>query len=238
MQPDPDDFTVFNRLLSEFVAQPEAAVLDPAFDWYRQGLTSTSVFGRFLAYYIAMESVVIAIKDREVTFGLTLPEETRAERKAWKEECIREKAKLLLDKDPIAFAQEAYFDCVVSLKRATAQILPLVFGQDHEYVKAVLEERDGHSLSSIRSGLAHGQLSLASPEHEGLVLSRVGEMARIAREFLKRLALRLKPNDTPPSWSAKHSFSVSSCDPRATLYATHEEAFPCKHWKIKPEWLD
>jgi hypothetical protein len=236
--PSKDDLDLFDSLLIRFPSSADAAILEASLDWYNRGLAAANVFVRFLSYYIAIESVATAIAAGQASLGLHFPTETKEQAIARRIECIRDKAAAMLDAQPLEFVTEAYFDCVGSLRRQTEQTLKLVFGDNHDYVKAVFIKKDGHSLSSIRSGIAHGSLSLLSTEAEALVAGRVGELARIAKEFLKRLVFNLTPADGVPTWSREHRFSASSCDPRATLVANTEKPFPCKDWRIRPEWCE
>ena len=134
--------------------------------------------------------------------------------------------------------EEAYFECVLSLKKKTRRIAELVFGEQHWSIGALFEKRNGHSLRDIRGKLAHGGFTLLERDHEQLVRARLPEMEQVAREFLVRLAMRLKPSDRLPTWSQRHRVSLSTSDPRSTLCTSTLDAFPQTDWRIQPEWSD
>ena len=238
-RPAEDDLALFDSLLRDFPSSDDAAVLYTALDWYTRALSANNIFSRFLSYYVAIESVATAMAEGSLQVGPPLPRETKAERRARRIKCIQERAAELLPVDPIRFAVEAY-GCVQGLSHRTRVALAAVFGDSHPYMAAMFDEsdRDGWSLNDLRNSIAHGTLSLLNPEDEALVSRRSGEVEQIAREFLARLIFKLREGSTVPSWSELHGFTVSSCDPRATLAATHPGLFPCKDWKIRPEWCD
>ena len=236
--PSDEDLDYVNLLLHAFPASEDAMVLDIAIDWFNHGKSSHNVFMRFLCYYIAIESVAIAITEGTADFGLSAPKVGRQEKRQAVKSCIEEKHNRLYSADPIRFTREAYFDCVVSLKKNTRRVAALVFGADHEYVRALFERDEGSSLSDIRGKLAHGGLTSVDSEHEGLVKGRVYEIERICKEFLTRLILRLKPSEPLPSWSQRHRSSMSFSDPRSTLSVTDERSLPTRDWRIRSEWCE
>jgi len=237
--PSYDDTHLINSFLRDFPTTDDAEVLDAALDWFRRGQASRNMFTAFLCYYIALENVALAVAEGEADLGLKYHRQNKAERKQKKLSCIREKYDLLYDSDPQAFVEEAYFECVVGLSKKTRRVAELVFGSTHPNIELLFKKgTDGHSLSSIRSVLAHGKFVLLDADDRKLVRRRVGEMARISKEFLTRIIFALKPDDPLPTWSRKFSDTLHFADPRSTNFVNDERLLANKDWRIRPEWCD
>ncbi len=237
--PSEQDMHVLDSLFRDFPATDDAILLDAAIDWYTRGKSSQNVLTAFLCYYVAIESVAVAIADGKADFGLGYRKGNKAERRQRRNTCIQEKHNQLYASDPARFVSEAYFECITGLKEKTRRVADMVFGKDHPYIKVLFEkEGESHSLSGIRSEVAHGGLALIDRDHERLVRKHIDEMARISKEFLTRIIFFLKPGDSLPSWSNRFRGSMHFGDPRATLFTTREDALPNSEWRIKPEWCD
>ena len=237
--PDEADTHLLNSLLKDFPQSEDAIILDAALDWYARGRASRNIFTAFLCYYIALESVAIAVANGDADFGLGYRKEGKAELRQSRLECIKEKYEALYTKAPVRFVEEAYFDCVVGLKKKTKRIIELVFGPKHPYLDLLFEKgADGHSLNSIRGELAHGGVTLMDRDHEKLVGNRLREIAEISKEFLTRLIFNLKPVDTLPSWSSRFTNPMNFTDPRSTMFVNNETLLVDKNWRIRPEWCD
>ena len=236
--PTKDDLQVLDSLLRNFPERSDAIILDYAIDWYNRGLSERSVFTRFLCFYIALESVAVAVTEGDADLGLAFSSRTKEEQAELRSRCIAEKYNELYAANPERFVREAYFDCVIGLNRRTRQIVELVFGTSHDYLDALFRKRDGHSLSEIRGMLAHGRLTLLDRDDEKLVRARLPEIARISREFLTRVIFLLKPADALPTWSQHHSFSMVASDPRMTMVISDIRMLPTKDWRIRPEWCE
>lgn len=237
--PTADDTHLINSLLKDFPDSEDAIVLDAAMDWYTRGRASQNVFTAFLCYYVAVESVERAVAEGKADIGLGYRKEGKAERRNARLECIRERHDRLYEVDPARFVGEAYFDCVVGLKEKTRRVAELVFGAGHPYLNLLFDKgADGHSLTSIRSELAHGGVTLMDRDHEKLVRGRLHELAKISKEFLSRLIFFLQPADPLHSWSRKFSDSMHFTDPRSTMFVNDEIPVAEKDWRIRPEWCD
>jgi hypothetical protein len=237
--PSEEDLKLLDSLLAKFPIQEEAIILDAGIDWYNNGRSSRNPFTAFLCYYVAFESVAVAIADGDADFGLGYTSLAKAEQRERKKDCIKEIHDRLYETDSIKFVEESYFRCVLSLKYKCKSVAERVFGVEHKYVKTLFQKgEDGFALSDIRGLIAHGDVAILYKEHEDLVRMRLHEIMTISNEFLLRLTFQLKPSDSLPSWSGLHSVSMAFIDPRNTLVATHEKIFPTSDWKIRPEWLD
>jgi len=236
--PTEDDLEILNSILPNILSGEKFVLINAAIDWYNHGRSSKNVFTGFLCYYIALESVAIAIANGRADFGLNFTREPRNIRKKLRNECIKEKHDANYTNNPIQFVEEAYFDCIVGIKEKIEQVTSLVFGVDHKYLRTLFEKQDGYSLNDIRGKLAHGRMTILDKKHESIVKKRLPDIAEISREFLSRIILSLKPGDKLPTWSMQHSAHLPTGDPRTTLVASTDKIFPNKDWRIKPEWCD
>lgn len=234
--PSEDGLHILDSMLGGLKRTGDAFVLHAAIDWYNRGTSAGNVFTEFLCCYVAIESVALALDEGDADFSVGYMRVPKAQRKQERDECIARKHDELYATDRTRFVQDAYFECVVGLDKKVLRVVELVFGQGHEYVRAVRDKRDGYSLSSMRSAIAHGRLSMRRREDGELVWRRVGEMSRIAREFLMRLALNLGPDAAIPKWPQSAYHGVSGFDPRGFLVAS-QELLPNKDWRIRPEWF-
>jgi len=170
---------------------------------------------------------------------LTKPNKT--EKKALANICIHAKHNELFATDPIRFVNESYFECVQSLTAKTKAAVLSIFGEGHRYLKLLFDKSSGGdiSLKDLRSGLAHGDVTLMDKQHEHLVRKHLYEMGEITREFLLRVLFRLEPSEIVPSWSGKFQRTFSAADPRSTMYSSTEKIFPKgTEWKIRAEWCE
>ncbi len=137
--------------------------------------------------------------------------------------------------------ERAYFECVKSLGTKTKSAVFAVFGQGHPYFKLLFEESSAGdmSLSQLPSELAHGGVTLLDRSHEHLVRKHLHEMADITKQFLMRVLFRIAPTEKVPSWSQTFQVSMSTADPRSTLFSTTETVFPKgTDWKLRAEWCE
>jgi hypothetical protein len=239
--PTEEDLPMLDRMLRDFPTTNDAIILDAAVDWYNRATATRNVFTMFLSYYIATESVAIAVADGDAQLGLGHVAASKQEEKQRKLACVRQMHDKLYVEDPVKFVCEAYFECVVGLKQKTRRVAEMLFGPDHAHMRSLfVKGRDGCSLHDIRSKLAHGKLTLVDPEHEALVRSRVGEIAQVSREFLLRAIFGLKPGDPLPAWSGQHAAGALASDPRTTLVVEPDVPWALgeRDWRIQPDWCD
>ncbi len=240
VKPSHEDLDILRTILSDSSDSIQDVILDAAIDWYNRGTTSRNPFTAFLCFYIALESIVIAITSGETRFGLdhTLP--TNPEQREVRNECIKSLHDSLYQENPAQFVRDAYFDCVVPLAKRTRQVMELVFGSEHSYFKLLFDKNDGQSLADIRSEIAHGRITAANKEDEKLIKSRLPEMDKISHEFLNRIIAlsRSTPINNIPGWSGLFSLEMDFTDPRVDLITSDNQAIERHDWKIKPEWCD
>lgn len=242
LTPSHEDCTVVDSIIKKFTNKPDAPVVAAAIDWYNRGTVSTNVFNSFLCYYIALESVAVAIADGS-ELGPLHPEKkkTKQEKQEQTIACIQAKHEKLFAAEPIRFVNESYFECVQSLTAKTKAGTYAIFGSGHRYLKSLFEESSGgdKALKDLRSELAHGDATLMDKGHEDLIRKHLHEMASISREFLLRVLFGLQPADKPPSWSGAFQQSFVAADPRTTMVASDERLLAKDaKWKIRPEWCE
>ena len=234
--PSEDDLQLLDHLLT--AGDAGRGVIDQAIDWYNRGRSSSNEFVAFLCAYIAFESTAVAVWGGDIAIPIALSRPAKAERKAEVARCIEALRDLEREGDPGQFIQHAYFECVVPLTRRVKDVASAVFGADSTAASLLFDKREGTSLASLRSSLAHGSLSLADPASRALVRERLPEIQDVVREFLLRVALKLSPDDDAPQWSRLHLFGVTMDDPRATLCTTSLDHLPQSYWWIRPEWVE
>lgn len=234
--PTEEDLKILESIFNSFPEDMDAEIIDAAIDWFNRGKTTRNIFTAFLCYYIAIESVAIAIAKGQAGLSLHQSQDYNHETDSKKIECIHLKYEELFEMEPIEFVTQAYFDCVISLRRRVQRGLEFVFGREHKYISLMFDKIDGFSLNDIRSKVVHGGVSLLDREKEKLVRSRIGELEQISRDFLIRILFSLKPSDSIPDWSRMHRASLNFNDPRCTLVSSKEDIFPNNDWRIRPEW--
>lgn len=239
-QPGQDEFHAIDWLFHPTANIDEARILDAAIDWYNTGSTSSNPLTRFLCYFIALESVAIAVTDGDVQFGLTVPASTTSELRGARVDCIKALARELLESEPVSFVTTAYFECVQTLSKRLRIVMELVFGLKHPYLDLLFSRSSGPSLADIRSKLAHGRLTLISPEDDRLIRANLFQMASIAHEFILRLCYNTTPSKPPSplAWSGQFALEMSTTDPRTMLITSNLRMLPTSDWRIRPEWCD
>jgi hypothetical protein len=233
--PTAEDGAIYDIIVNNLPQTNAGAYVEAAIDWFNQGTAAHNPLLKFLNYYIAFETLCTAIAQGE-DFGIGYRRLARQDIRDKTGECIRKLYDQKYEADPIEFVRSAYFDCVESIRKQLQGVATFVFGEDHPSTAALFEKRDGYSLTSIRGELAHGGATRILPEHEQRIRARVPEIAQIAREFILRVVLKLKPESALPKWSGTHSFPMHMADPRSCAWLTTESILPTKDWTIRPEW--
>lgn len=233
-----NDLNLLRRFLEDFPDTEDSFYLDYAIDWFNHGRLSRNPFISFLCYYISIESISIALTEGKAKLGVNYHIPDRIKSKEERKKCIGYYSKKYLKTKPVLFISEAYFDCIVGLRRKLQAITELIFGKDHHYLELFFKKRDGHSLYSIRQEIAHGKLSLLDRSHAKLVKSRLPEIEKISEEFLLRIIFKLKSKQKIPKWSKQYHQTVYTNDPRTLLFAGNEDILPTKDWRIRSEWCN
>ncbi len=237
-KPSEKDLELLDSVLRRFPDGEDSGYLEASIDWFNKGSSSANVFTKFFCYYVAMESIALAVADGKANLGLGYIKQEESARQKEMTVAIQKLHDALYLKDPVGFVESAYLKCFEGIKKKTEKIAELVFGPEHKFLDVLFKQGTVKSLSQIRGMLAHGKVTLIDHEHEKLVASRVHQIAHISREFLMRVLFKLKPEEPTPKWSTLHSISCSASDPRGTLLVTKEEMLAGNNWDIKPEWCE
>jgi hypothetical protein len=242
LTPTHDDCKVVDSIIKKFPNTPDSGVLASAIDWYNRGTISTNIFNSFLCYYIALESLAVAIADgAELGLNSVEQKQSKQDKKSQSIACIHSKHESLFATDPIRFVNESYFECVQSVTAKTKAGVKSIFGDDHKFLTILFEKStDGDMpLKDLRSELAHGYKTILHKGHEELVRKHLHELGTITREFLLRVLFRLQPTEAPPTWSGAFQQHFVTVDPRSTMVASTEKIFPKDaKWAIRAEWCE
>lgn len=211
--------------------------IDAAVDWYQRGLASRNMFNSFICFHIAIEGLAIKLVEGKLKssefFGI------KGKIKTDKKEvvdCIKKFYRKYYSSDPALFATKAYLDCVQSLRGKIKFALGKVFGVKHQYLKEYFEV--DNSLWDLRGELVHEAYSDWHFEKKELVGKKSYLLQAIAKEFLVRVIIQIKPQEKAPSWSGHSFFEISMFSPKGALVASHLRFFPTKDWKIKASWIE
>lgn len=232
-----DDINVLNVLMKNFPLKEEGYIIDTAIEWYNNGKTSNNIFTSFISYYIALESVALAIFSDKIRIGHKFIKRSKTQKKILREKCIESYYNEFYSTDLSKFVRESYFNCIVGLKEKTQRVLEIIFGKEHEYIALLFTKNDGFSLSDIRSKIVHGEFSALDKDERTIVKDSLYDLSLIVEEFIKRIILKLKPDEEIPDWSQMHNTVLHLSDPRSTTFATRDDIFPTKNWKIRESWI-
>lgn len=131
--------------------------------------------------------IVTSIYKGESSFNLGFKKTTRVESKQRSLKCIENKYNELYKKDMYRFVTTAYNDCIEGTRYKTEQVLQLIFGEGHKYIKNLFEHPEGGtepSLDEIRNKIVHGNLTLLYKQHIKLVRNRLWDIKKIAKELI------------------------------------------------------
>lgn len=234
------DLKFITSILDKYPRNTDGIILNSAIDWYIRGVASKDVFAGFLCYYRVIEMISTYIYKGKASFNLGFRKTTKAEDRQKSIECIEEKYNELYEKDKFRFVTTAYSDCIQGTRYKTEQVLNLIFGEGHKFIKDLFESPESTtelSLYEIRSKIVHGNLTLLDKNQVKLVQNRLWDIQSIAKELIIRLTCSLKPSEGLPTWSGMRGMAMGGDDPRTYLITNNENMFPkSADWTIKPEW--
>lgn len=237
-----NDLKILISVLEKYPRNTDGIILNSAIDWYIRGISSKDSFAMFLCYYRVVEIIVTSIYKGEASFNLGFKKNTKDQSRQRSLECIEKKHNDLYEQDKFCFVTTAYSECIQGTRYKTEQVLQLVFGEGHKYIKNLFESPEhGEELSlyDIRNKIVHGNLTLLDKEQVKLVRSRLWDIQSIAKELIMRLTCSLNPSEELPKWSEVRGMAMSGYDPRTYLVANDEKHFPKDvDWRIKSEWVN
>lgn len=212
--------------------------VDTAISWYRLGQLTDDKLNAFLCFHIAIEGLAIKLANGELAaskfFGLEAEnKDAQNERmKAIFDEYYKDYYSTNLKK----LIEGAYNDGLKSITAKMKQAFIGVFGKNNPVIDEYF--KGDKSLNSLRGQLAHGEYSDWHYNQYIEVWKKLSDIEEIAKAFITRVVLQIKPGVKRPTWQRTHSMSVGMDNPKGTLVATRLDIFPTKDWTIKAEWID
>jgi len=232
VDPTMEDMNYFGKVLSASL-KPEDTVLIEAEDWYNQGKNSSTPFISYLCFYNSIENLAINIAQGNTSISKPMVKNKKED----KRKCIEKLFEELYKGNPIQFVNDAYEKCLMeSTRKKVEYAVEKIFGKNNPLTRNLYHKVNGNSLYDIRNKIAHGVFSLYDKENVHLVSSRMGEIETLSKEFILRILLTLRPEQTIPEWSRLHSIDFKPADPRDTLYVSYEPILGNNDWRIRPEW--
>jgi hypothetical protein len=168
--------------------EPDAQAFLSSIGWFSQCVRSNEPAARFLFGILAIESLAMYIEEESaetsVFSKLRSEQLTGQQRKEWRQTCIRDKMAELLDEDPEKAARDAYFDCIVGIKRRLESHLTNVFCDESEPVELLFKLKvEGRTLYELRHWIAHGRMDALSETQREAIIARAWDVERVAREY-------------------------------------------------------
>lgn len=231
-----EDIKFLNKITTELQKEQDPYI-DAAVDWYQRGIASRNVFNAFICFHIAIEGLAIKMIEGKLKASeyFDIKGKFLVDKKGVID-CIEEFRKKYYSSDPSLFVTKAYLDCVQSLKGKIKFTLEKIFGKSHKYLKEYFEVDD--SLWDLRGELIHKAYSDWHFEKKELVRKKLYVLQDIAKEFLIRVIMQIKPDKKAPSWSGHSFIGISMFNPKGALVVSHLRFFPIKDWKIKASWIE
>lgn len=229
------DTKFLNQVTTELQEKSDLYI-DAAVDWYQRGLTSRNIFNSFICFHIAIEGLAIKLIEGKSKAGKFFDIEGKFADKKDVSTCIEKLRKKYYSSDPALFATKSYLDCVKSLKEKIKFVLEKVFGKDHKYMAEYFEV--DNSLWDLRGELVHEAYSDWHLEKKELIRKKSYLLQEIAKEFLIRVTMLIRPKEKAPAWSGHSLLEISMFTPKGALVASHLKFFPIKDWKIKASWIE
>lgn len=158
--------------------------------WLSQGFRLNEAAARFLFSILAIEALATYIeggKIADVSPLAVLKAEpvAQVERTMRQEKCITDTLSKWLQNDARRAIQEAYFDCVVGLKKRLKTHLENVWPLDATPISLLFETKvDGKSLYDLRNDIAHGTTDAINEAQRDMIGQRVWEAEQLARRYI------------------------------------------------------
>lgn len=212
--------------------------VDTSISWYRLGHLTDNKLNAFLCFHIAIEGLAVKLANGELAaskfFGLETEnkEAQNARMKAIFDEYYKNYYSTNLRK----LIEGAYNDGLKSITANMKRAFVAVFGEKNPVVDEYF--KGDKSLNSLRGQLAHGEYSDWHYDQYFEVWKKLSDIEEIAKSFITRVVLQIKPGTKRPTWQRTHSMSVGMDSPKGALVASRLDIFPTKDWKIKAEWID
>lgn len=175
--------------LADGLGEEDRTAIFRSIAWLAQAGEVEDVKAKFLFNIVAIESLAIYIEDSAESDSplsiLCRIRMTRSERRLDRESCISQILELAAD-NPTRAIQEAYFACVVPIKRRLKDHLERLMGEDDYGVRMFFQESgDGRdSLYDLRHKIAHGTLDSLDEQDVMRIESRIDDAERFALRYI------------------------------------------------------
>lgn len=235
--PDKKDMTLLKKVIKATQELNDITV-DTAISWYRLGQLTDDKLNAFLCFHIAIEGLAVKLANGDLAaskfFGL------QAEDKATHEIRVKntfdEYYKNYYTTNIKKLINDSYFDCLGTITANMKRAFVAVFGKDNPVIDEYFKGEK--SLNSLRGQLAHGEYSDWHYDQYIEVWKKLSDIEEIAKAFITRVVLQIKPGNKRPTWQRTHSVSVGMDNPKGSLVASRLDIFPTKDWRIKADWID
>jgi len=171
------------------LSQNDKVALFRSIGWIAQSIRLDDEKAKFLFCVLAIESLCTYIEqesDKDSCFApLRRINLTKSERRTKRSDCIKATLDSILEDNPTKAVTEAYFDCVVGIKKRLKEHLLHVMGTDDEYVKLFFEGTDtSPSLYDLRHTIAHGTLDTISEDDLLIIRKNVLTIEKFALQYV------------------------------------------------------
>jgi len=184
----------FKDALTAIASMPpaDATALRRTIGWLSSAASSNSPVAAFLAYFVALESMVTYIETRALPDSplATFARErsTPTMRREASSQCITEK--LAHPTDLIETIKEAYFECIIGTRGLLEEHLKRVL-PNHPSVGVLFKRRPAaDSLWGIRGRIAHGDLNLLSETDVLFVMTSLPALEDLVRSYVVAVVSR------------------------------------------------
>ena len=156
--------------------------------WLMQSVQNNNPIAKILFAVLSVESLASYIcsdvSDESQLKRLSIYKETKAERRLERENCINEiigQANVRLTKK----VQDAYFDCVVGIKKRIRSQVEAILGVDSDAVNVLFEgDENDDPLYSVRNLIAHGGFDALNEEEREIIYKKCYSAETVARRLL------------------------------------------------------
>ena len=157
--------------------------------WLSRSINQTEPEAKFLFAVLSIESFATYIEenseDNSAFVTLRGSKKSKNERRKEREDCIRETILNLLDSDATRAVNEAYFNCVVGIRKRLGEHLGRVMGKDDEGYKIFLfDSTTDVSLYKIRHTIAHGIHDVLSDSELIRIEANLHKVINFAKRYI------------------------------------------------------
>ena len=177
----------------------DQAALYRSIAWLAQSTRMAEPAARFLLCILAFESLATHIERNTCgdspLFILCSEKITKDQRRTKSAACIKDKLETVdlltltpnkdMQKARIAAVQNAYFDCIVGIKKMLMKHIDGILGKESEMINTFfIEKIDGYSLYELRNEIAHGSYDTLSDSKTQYISSRIFPAETLVQQYI------------------------------------------------------